>query len=81
MDWIDGPGYWRILREDGIVGAERVDAEEGRRLIAEGAKDITRVENDKSGGLLGFQNSGGVLQLPGGQAVPNGVFTALWNCQ
>lgn len=81
MDWIDGPGHWRILREDGIVGAEQIDAEEGRRLIAEGAKDITRVENNGSGGLVGFQHSGEVLQLPSGQTVPNGAFTLLWNCQ
>lgn len=76
MSGIDGPGYWRIIRDEDGIGAERIGAEEYERLVAEGSRDVTRV--DENG--YGYQNSGGALLLPGGQAIPNGVFTLLWNC-
>jgi hypothetical protein len=77
MTYIDGPGYWRIIRGEDGIDAESIDVEEYERLVAEGSRDVTRVDEDG----YGYQNSGGALLLPGGQTIPNGVFTALWNCK
>lgn len=72
MGIITGAGYWRITTDaDGTVNAELLDDENGGRLMAEGDR-IVRVE-ENGAGLLGYQNSGAILQVPGGQAVPAGA--------
>jgi hypothetical protein len=46
-----------------------------------GTKSVVRFEQAPSGGVLAFQNSGGALQLPNGQALANGVqqFVTDWD--
>lgn len=75
MTAITGPGYWRVTQD----GAELLSDDDGQRLLAEGGISVVRIEQDPNGGLVGFQNSGGALALPNGQAMAHSTFTTLWD--
>jgi hypothetical protein len=73
---IQGPGLWRIVeREGGGPDAEPLDDGSSHPLPAEGRPVV--LVRERGGRLWAYQETGAGLLLPGGQAIPDRVFTEL----
>jgi hypothetical protein len=76
MSKIDAPGWCRIVAsDDGQPVAESLDDGSGHPLPT-GGHPVVRVRTDRTR-LLGYQDTGCHVKLPGGQVVPSGVETEL----